>query len=157
MLWEIAFLSLLILANAFFVAAEIAIIAAKRGRLEQRADEGSRNARWALELSRDPNQFLSTAQIGITVVSVFGAAYGGQQVAGQVADWIAALPSPFLQNHSGSLGLALFVACYTIVSLIVGELLPKRAALHQAESLAVFVAPVMRLISKLAKPLIWLM
>ena len=150
MLWEIAFLSLLILANAFFVAA-------KRGRLEQRADEGSRNARWALELSRDPNQFLSTAQIGITVVSVFGAAYGGQQVASQVAEWLAALPFPFLQHHSGSIGLALFVAVYTLVSLIVGELLPKRAALHQAESLAVFVAPVMRLISKLAKPLIWLM
>jgi putative hemolysin len=157
MLWEIAFLSLLILANAFFVAAEIAIIAAKRGRLEQRAEEGSRNARWALELSHDPNQFLSTAQIGITVVSVFGAAYGGQQVAGQIAEWLAALPFPFVQHHSGSIGLALFVAVYTLVSLIVGELLPKRAALHQAESLAVFVAPVMRLISKLAKPLIWVM
>jgi putative hemolysin len=157
MLWEIAFLLLLILANAFFVAAEIAIIAARRGRLEQRAAEGSRNARWALELSRDPNQFLSTAQIGITVVSVFGAAYGGQQVASQVAEWLAALPWPFLQHHAESIGLGLFVACYTIVSLIVGELLPKRAALHQAESLAVFVAPVMHLVSKLARPLIWMM
>jgi putative hemolysin len=157
MLWEIAFLSLLILANAFFVAAEIAIIAAKRGRLEQRAEAGSRNARWALELSHDPNQFLSTAQIGITVVSVFGAAYGGQQVASQVSEWLASLPLPFLQRHAESIGLALFVASYTLVSLIVGELLPKRAALHQAENLAVFVAPVMRLVSKLARPLIWVM
>lgn len=157
MIWEIAFLFLLILGNAYFVAAEIAIIAARKGRLEQRADEGSRNARRALDLARDPNQFLATAQIGITIVSVFAAAYGGQQIAGQLSVLIAQSPLPFLQHHAESLGLATFVACYTYVSLIVGELVPKRAALHRAEGLAVFVAPVMYFMSKLGRPLVWLM
>ena len=68
MLWEILLILLLILANGLFAAAEIAIIAARRGRLEQRAAEGSRNAQWALELSRDPDRFLPTVQIGITLV-----------------------------------------------------------------------------------------
>ena len=76
---------------------------------------------------------------------MFGAAYGGQQVAGQVSDWLAALPWPFLQHHAESLGLAMFVVVLHLVSLIVGELVPKRASLHRAEGLAVFVAPVMRL------------
>jgi putative hemolysin len=157
MIWEIAFLFFLILGNAYFVAAEIAIIAARKGRLEQRADEGSRNARRALDLARDPNQFLATAQIGITIVSVFAAAYGGQQIAGQLSALIAHSPLLFLQHHAESLGLATFVVCYTYVSLIVGELVPKRAALHRAEGLAIFVAPVMYFMSKLGRPLVWLM
>jgi putative hemolysin len=157
MLWEIAFLFLLILGNAYFVAAEIAIIAARRGRLEQRAADGSRNARWALELSRDPNRFLGAVQIGITAVSVFGAAYGGQQIAGQLSELLVRSSWPFLQHHAESISLGSFVVCYTIVSLIVGELVPKRAALHRAENLAVFVAPVMHFVSKFARPLIWLM
>jgi putative hemolysin len=157
MLWEIAFLFLLILGNAYFVAAEIAIIAARKGRLEQRADEGHRNAKWALDLARDPNQFLATAQIGITIVSVFGAAYGGQQIANQLSVLFGQSPWSFLAHHAESIGLGTFVICYTFVSLIVGELVPKRAALHRAEGLAVFVAPVMHFLSKLARPLVWMM
>src|SRR5262249_23216839 len=109
------------------------------------------------ELSRDPNQFLSTAQIGITIISVLAAAYGGQQIAGQIAKLVAQAPATFIQNHAEPIGLAVFVICYTFVSLIVGELVPKRAALHNAERLAVFVAPVMQFVSKVARPLVWLM
>jgi magnesium and cobalt exporter, CNNM family len=147
----------LVLANGFFAAAEIAIIAARRGRLEQRAEEGSRNAKLALELSRDPNRFLPTVQIGITLVSAFGAAYGGQQVVGDLSKLIAKWPYAFAQTHAESIGLAIFVVCFTYVSLIVGELVPKRAALHRAESLAVFVAPVMSGMARIARPVVWAM
>lgn len=145
------------LANGFFAAAEIAIIAARRGRLEQRAEEGSRNARLALELSRDPNRFLPTVQVGITLVSAFGAAYGGQQIVGDLGEMIAKWPFTFAQQHAESIGLAIFVACFTYASLIIGELVPKRAALHRAEALAVFVAPAMNLMAKVARPIVWLM
>jgi len=146
-----------VLANGFFAAAEIAIIAARRGRLEQLADEGSRNARLALELSRDPNRFLPTVQIGITLVSSFGAAYGGQQIVGDLSKMIAKWPFAFAQEHSESIGLTIFVVCFTYVSLIIGELVPKRAALHRAESLALFVAPVMNALAKAARPIVWAM
>jgi putative hemolysin len=144
----------LVLANGFFAAAEIAIIAARRGRLEQRADEGSRNARLALELSRDPNRFLPTVQIGITLVSAFGAAYGGQQIVDDLSEMIVKWPFAFARQHSESIGLTIFVICFTYVSLIIGELVPKRAALHRAESLAVFVAPVMNALAKVARPIV---
>jgi putative hemolysin len=147
----------LVLANGFFAAAEIAIIAARRGRLEQRAEEGSRNARLALELSRDPNRFLPTVQIGITLVSAFGAAYGGQQVVGDLSDLIAKWPYAFAQAHAESISLAIFVICFTYVSLIVGELVPKRAALHRAETLAIFVAPAMSALARIARPVVWAM
>ncbi|MGD9634316.1 MAG: hemolysin family protein [Pirellulales bacterium] len=148
---------MLVLANGFFAAAEIAIIAARRGRLEQRADEGSRNAKLALELSRDPNRFLPTVQVGITLVSAFGAAYGGQQIVDDLSAAISKWPSAFAQKHAESIGLSIFVVCFTYVSLIIGELVPKRAALHRAEALAVFVAPVMSFLATVARPIVWMM
>jgi putative hemolysin len=147
----------LVLANGFFAAAEIAIIAARRGRLEQRAEEGSRNARLALELAKDPNRFLPTVQIGITLVSAFGAAYGGQQIVDDLSVMIAKWPWLFAQKHSEAIGLSIFVVCFTYASLIIGELVPKRAALHQAEALAVFVAPVMSWLATIARPVVWAM
>ncbi len=154
MLWEILLILALILANGFFAAAEIAIIAARRGRLEQRAAEGSRNAEMALALSRDPNRFLPTVQIGITLVSAFGAAYGGQQIVGDLGAAIEQWPWPFAQKHSQAIGLTVFVICFTYASLIIGELVPKRAALHRAETLAIFVAPAMNLLATVAQPIV---
>lgn len=155
--WEILLILGLVLANGFFAAAEIAIIASRRGRLEQRADDGSRNARLALELSRDPNRFLPTVQVGITLVSALGAAYGGQQIVDDLSDMIVNWPWAFARQHSESIGLVIFVACFTYASLIIGELVPKRAALHRAESLAVFVAPVMNFLATVARPIVWFM
>jgi putative hemolysin len=157
MLWEILLILLLILANGFFAAAEIAIIAARRGRLEQRAAEGSRRAQQALELARDPNKFLPTVQIGITLVSALGAAYGGQQIVDDLGKQIVKWPWAFAQRHADGIGLAIFVVCFTYASLILGELVPKRAALRWAEQMAVFVAPVLKLVDRLARPLVWLM
>jgi putative hemolysin len=157
MLWQILLILLLILANGLFAAAEIAIIAARRGRLEQRAAEGSRNAQRALGLSRDPDRFLPTVQIGITLVSALAAAYGGQQIVAILSDWIAAWPWRFAQRNADGLALAVFVVCFTYVSLILGELVPKRLALHRAEGLAIFLAPLLQFIATVARPLVWFM
>lgn len=157
MIWEVAFIFAMILANGFFAGAEIAIIAARRNRLEQLADEGSRNARRALELATDPNRFLPTVQIGITLIGAFAAAYGGQQIVDDLSGYIGRIPSPFTQKHSEAIGLSIFVVCYTYASLIIGELVPKRAALHKAEALAVIVAPVMSFVAAVARPIVWAM
>lgn len=155
MFWEILLILVLILANGLFAAAEIAIIAARRGRLEQRAAEGSRNAQRALDLAKDPDRFLPTVQVGITLVSALGAAYGGQRIVGDLKDWIAVLPWPWLSRHAEGVALAMFVACFTYASLILGELVPKRISLHRAEGLAIFVAPILQLIATIARPFVW--
>ncbi len=157
MIWEILFILLLILANGMFAAAEISLIAARKGRLEQRAEGGNRNARRALELARNPDRFLPTVQIGITLVSALGAAYGGQQIVADLGERLAQLSWPVVQRHANGLALALFVVCFTYLSLIFGELVPKRIALHRAEGIAVLVAPILQFISAVGRPLVWLM
>src|SRR6476646_5117524 len=116
MTWEILLILGLIPLNGLFAAAETALIAARKGRLEQRAAEGKRNAQRALELSRNPDLFLPTAQIGISVVAALGAAYGGDQVVEIIKAWLAASSSPFVARHAEGLGLGIFVVCFTYVS-----------------------------------------
>ena len=157
MIWELLFILGLILLNGLFAAAETSLIAARKGRLEQQADEGKRNARRALELSRNPDLFLPTAQIGISVVSSLGAAYGGDQVVDQIHQWLAASSSPFIAHHSEGLALGLFVICFTYVSLILGELVPKRMSLHRAEGLAILLAPLVHFMGVVARPVVWFM
>lgn len=157
MLWQFLFILLLVLASGLFSAAEISIITARRGRLEQRAADGSRGAQRALELSRDPNRFLPTVVIGNTLVASLGAAYGGQQFVAQLSHWLAQFSPPFVQRHANGIALAIFVACFTYVVLIFGELVPKRVSLHRAERLAIFVAPIMQFIAGVARPLVWFM
>src|SRR3954463_6299380 len=100
MLWEILFILVLILANGVFAAAETSLIAARKGRLEQRAQEGERKARRALELARNPDLFLPTAQIGISVVSALGAAYGGHEIVDRIRQWLETLPYLFVVHHA---------------------------------------------------------
>ena len=92
-----------------------------------------------LELARNPDLFLPTAQIGISLVSALGAAYGGDQVVERISAWLAESSWPFVARHAEGIALAIFVACFTYVSLILGELVPKRASLHRAEGLAILV------------------
>ncbi len=96
-------------------------------------------------------------QIGISLVSAFGAAYGGQQIVDDLSVMIAKWPFAFARQHSEAIGLTIFVVCFTYASLIIGELVPKRAALHRAEALAVFVAPVMNALATVARPIVWVM
>lgn len=154
---EILIILALILANGFFSAAEMAIIAARRGRLQQRAEEGDKRAKVALSLIRDPSRFLATGQIGITLIGTFTAAFGGASLVGELAHWLAALPIHFVAVHSQSAALIIVGLSITVATLILGELVPKRLALHRSEQFARFVAPFMDRLSRLAGPAVWLM
>jgi putative hemolysin len=148
---------LLIVANGFFVAAEIAIIAARKGRLEQLAEEGSRGARLALELASEPNRYLPTVQLGITLVNTFVAVFGGEELVTPLAEAIAKIPLDFIAHHAHSISLVIIVIGLTFLELLLGELVPKQLALRQAELLARTVAPVLHWMSIVGRPFVWLM
>ena len=149
---QFAIIVLLILANGFFAASEIAIVSARRGRLEQRAAGGSGGARIALTLADEPNRFLATVQVGITLISTFAAAFGGDVLQAPIARAL----TPYIGARSAGLtALVLVVLLITYLSLILGELVPKRLALQRAENIAVSVAPAMQRIAGLAAPVVW--
>jgi putative hemolysin len=123
---------------------EIAVVAARKVRLQQRAEDGDERAKSALALATDPTQFLATVQVGITMVGVLAGAYGGATIAEKLAVPIATVP--VLAPYAEGVALALVVTVITILSLIVGELVPKRIALNNPEAIA----------SWMAKPMTWL-
>lgn len=142
----------LMLANGFFAASEIAIVSARRGRLMQSAEAGNRGAAAALRLSEEPNRFLATVQVGITLIGVFAAAFGGDVLAGPLAQVIA----PYVgESYARFVALTLVVLMITYLSLILGELAPKRLALQNAEGIAAFVARPMTFIARFAAPAVW--
>lgn len=149
---QLAIIIVLMLANGFFSASEIAVVSSRRGRLQQRAEAGSHGAQTALELAAEPNRFLATVQVGITLIGVFAAAFGGDVLAGPIADIIAPTVG---QRYARPVALTLVVLLITYLSLILGELVPKRLALQNAEAFAVRVAPTMRWISRVAAPVVW--
>ena len=155
MLPELFIVIALILANGFFSGAEMAIVASRRGRLRQLADEGDVAARTALELASSPDRFLPTVQVGITLVGTLAAAYGGDQLVEPLAAWLAANSPPFIANAATPIALTAFVALLSFFTLLFGELVPKRLALRNAERFARIVAPAMHFVSQLAKPLVW--
>jgi putative hemolysin len=148
---------LLIVANGFFVAAEIAIIAARKGRLEQLAEEGSHGAKLALELAGEPNRYLPTVQLGITLVNTFVAVFGGEELVAPLSEVVAKIPLDFIVHHAHSISLVIIVVVITFLSLLLGELVPKQLALRQAELLAQMVAPVLNWLSIVGRPFVWLM
>jgi putative hemolysin len=155
--WEILFILLLILANGFFAGAEIAIIAARKNRLEDLADEGDRQARLALNLARDPDRFLPTVQVGITLVSTLAAAFGGARLVDYLSAWLATSQFPFVARHGEGIAFTVVVVAITYFSLILGELVPKQIALRSAETLSRFVAPVMYLLATVGRPAVWVL
>jgi len=157
MLTETLIVLALILANGFFSGAEMAIVASRRGRLRQLADKGDRSAAIALDLASNPDKFLPTVQVGITLVGTLAAAYGGDRLVSDMAAWIAAHAPPAVAAAARPIALTLFVATLSFVTLLLGELVPKRLALRRAEDVARFAAPAMRLFAQVAKPLVWAM
>ena len=129
---------------------EIAVVAARKVRLQQRAEEGDERARTALALAHDPNKFLSTVQFGITMVGVLAGAYGGATIAEQLAVPIAEFPQ--LAPYASGIALALVVGVITVLSLIIGELVPKRIGLNNPEAIASWVARPMIILSKIGGP-----
>lgn len=152
---EIFIILLLILANGFFSMAEIAVISSRKARLQQWAEEGNKKARAALLLANEPNSFLSTIQIGITLIGILTGAIGGVTVANRLGSFLSQLP--FLSKYAHSIALGLVVATVTYLSLVIGELAPKRLALNSPERIASLVANPMRTLAILSTPIIRLL
>jgi len=150
--FELLLILLLIVCNGVFAMSEIAVVSSRTTRLQQRAAEGDAGARRALELAEHPTRFLSTVQIGITLVGVFAGAYGGARIAGYFDAYLERFPA--IAAYSEEIALALVVAGITFLSLVVGELVPKRIALNHPERIASRVAGPMHVISVLATPFV---
>lgn len=152
---ELVGIILLILINAILAMSEAALVASRKARLQQKASEGDKASALALEMVEDPNIFLSTTQIGITLIGVLAGAVGGATIADALA--ITLHKIPFLAEYSASLSLGIVVLTITILSIWIGELVPKRLGLHSPEQIARAVAPPMFFLSKAFAPLIKLM
>jgi putative hemolysin len=147
---EIALVLLLILLNAFFAMSELAIVSARRARLQQRADRGSLGASVALALSDNPTRFLSTVQIGITLAGILAGAVSGATIAENLAISLGRYGLSPAAAEPVALGIVVMIL--TFLSLVVGELVPKRIALAHADAIAARVAPIINLIARSAHP-----
>ncbi len=134
---------------------EIAVVAARKVRLQQRAEEGDDRARAALALAHDPNKFLSTVQFGITLVGVLAGAYGGARLAQPVAEPIARIA--LLAPYADGIAFGLVVTGITVLSLIFGELVPKRIGLNSPEAIASWVAKPMMALARVGGPIVALL
>lgn len=152
---EILIILLLILINGIFAMSEIALVSARKARLQQWANQGDRKARVALELANSPNRFLSTVQIGITLVGIFAGAFGGATIAENVVVLLDRLP--VMVPYKGAVALLIVVVSITYLSLILGELVPKRLALNNPERIATRIAIPMRFLGKIGAPVVHLL
>jgi putative hemolysin len=155
LMFEIVLILLLIIANGVFSGSEIAIVSARKVRLEQLAKEGNVNAQVALKLANSPNNLLSTVQIGITLIGIVSGAVGGATVAQHLQGVLERIP--LLKPYSEALGFGIVVTIITYLSLVVGELAPKRLALNNPEPIACLIAQPMRWLSRLASPFVHLL
>nr|WP_183324719.1 hemolysin family protein [Halomonas cerina] len=155
MLLEILIVLALIVLNGLLAMSELAIVSSRSTRLKTRAADGSRGARIALALSEDPGRFLSTVQIGITLVGVLAGAFSGATLGARLAGVLPDLGVPV--RLADPLGVGIVVVVITYLSLIIGELVPKQIALANPETVASRVAPAMHLLSRAALPLVWLL
>ncbi|MBS1658221.1 MAG: HlyC/CorC family transporter [Bacteroidetes bacterium] len=146
---------LLMLLNGVFAMAEASLIASRRFRLERMSKQGSRRARMALKLASDPHKFLSTTQLGITLISVIAGAYGASEISDKLAADLKEYP--VIAEFAGTLGSVLIILFTTYLSLVFGELVPKTIAIARPESIASALAPVMWLLYYVALPFIWLL
>jgi magnesium and cobalt exporter, CNNM family len=153
--FEVIVIFLLLVANGIFAMSEIAVVTARKSRLQELANNGKARARAALELANAPNPFLSSVQIGITLVGILAGAFGG----GALTEWIAAQLNtiPVISAYSRSIALGIVVLGITYFSVIIGELVPKRLALGHPETIAMLMAPPMRLLLKVCAPVVHLL
>lgn len=152
---EVGLILLLLVLNGVFAMSELAVMTARKSRLEHRMSEGDRGARAALDLAASPTTFLSTVQVGITLVGVLAGAFGGSRLSRPLAARFAEVE--WLAPYAGPVALALVVAVITYLSLIIGELVPKRIALGNPEGIAARVARPMRLVARMGAPLVALL
>jgi putative hemolysin len=152
---ELLIIILLTVVNGILAMSEIAIVSARKTRLQQMADEGHEGARAALELAASPSRFLSTVQIGITLIGILAGAFGGATVATQLNAQLNQIS--WLAPYSETVSLIVVVLFTTYSSLVIGELVPKRLGLQNPERVAVRAAPWMWRLAKLTAPVVWLL
>ena len=152
---DILIIILLIFVNAILALSEAAMLSVRKTRLQQRINEGDKRARLALKMAENPNRFLSTIQIGITVIDVLVGAISGATVAKLLAGLFAGIPA--LARFSDAIGLVVVVVTVSYLSIVLGELVPKRMALQNSDRVASFIAGPMFFVSKLFSPFVWLL
>ncbi|WP_225000313.1 hemolysin family protein [Cesiribacter sp. SM1] len=152
---EILIVFLLILLNGVFAMSEIALVSAKKPRLEAEAKKGNASAKRALNLANAPDVFLSTVQIGITLIGILTGIYSGEAITTDLALLLASVP--FLAPYAGGLAVVIVVVLITFFTLVLGELVPKRIGLSNPEAYAKLLAGPMTLLSKITAPFVWLL
>ena len=152
---DIALLLFLILLNGVLAMSEIAVVSSRQSRLKKLADDGSVGARSALALHHEPATFLSTVQVGITTVGILSGAIGEATLAAPLERWLSTFPS--LAPYASGIAMTLVVFGVTYFSVVIGELVPKRLGLLAPERVASLIARPMNLLSRLARPLVWLL
>ncbi|MFB9107925.1 hemolysin family protein [Flavobacterium gyeonganense] len=152
---EILIIFFLILLNGVFSMSEIALISARKNRLETAAKKGNKSAKTALDLANSPNKFLSTVQIGITLIGILTGIYSGDKITTDVQVFVSGFE--ILKPYANSVAVGIVVVVLTFFSLVLGELLPKRIGLNYPESIAKMVAMPMKVISIITAPFIWLL
>lgn len=151
---ELLVIFVLLLINAFFALSEMAIVSASRPLLRQMAKQGNNRAELALRLAEDPGKFLSTVQVGITLVGTLAGAYGGATIADKLAPTLDTVS--WINPYGSTVAVAVVVTFITYLSVVIGELIPKQLALKNSEGVAMFVATPMSFLSKLAAPIVYL-
>lgn len=153
---DLLILLALIALNGVFALSELAIVSSRKNRLQMRADKGNRGAKVALKLQEDPSAFLSTVQVGITLVGIIMGAYGATALAEDVAPWITST-FPGLEKQAGFIAFGVVIAVTTYLSIVVGELVPKRIAITAPEAFASIIAPPMALLAKIVFPVVFVL
>ena len=152
---EIVIILGLIFLNGILSMSEIAMVSARKSRLETAAKKGSKTAKTALRLANEPDRFLSTIQIGITLIGILTGLYSGEALAGDLARWLETIGIP--QAHSLTLAKGIIVILVTYLTLILGELVPKHLGMNAPEKIARLIARPMEVLSKIASPFVWLL
>ncbi len=152
---DVLIILLLVVLNGVFAMSELAIVSSRKPRLKAMARSGRKGAQRALDLANDPGRFLSTVQIGITLIGIIAGAYSGASLGGPVGERLASLGIPI--DTARTLGFALVIILTTYASLVVGELVPKQFALRSPEPIAATMALPMLWLARATAPLVWLL
>jgi putative hemolysin len=155
MIVEILIILLLIIANGIFSMSEMAVVSARKARLQELAEQGDAKAKAALDLANSPNRFLSTVQVGITLIGILTGAFGGATLADELATYIGLIPGLGPSSHAIAFGIIVILITY--LSLILGELVPKRLALNSPERVAAMIAAPMQVVATIVYPVVHLL
>ena len=150
--FQIIIIILLVITNGVFAMSEIALVSVRKARLQRKARSGDQGAQTALELAENPNRFLSTVQIGITLIGILSGAFGGATIAEMLAKWLVTVP--YIGQYAEGLSFAIVVIIITYLQLVIGELIPKRIGLNTPEKISTMVSRPMKVLSGITSPIV---